>query len=274
MKLKRKLLKIILIILVAVIILAALIFHFAGEYLIKTGIETAAVKALSVGVYIDDLDLALTKGDVTIKGLTVNNPPGYKSENLLQLKKCYVNTNLSSLLSDTVIIRRLHLDGMNVTIEQKGFTNNLQQVLNSIERRPEKPDKKTKKLEIEELQISDVTVNATLIPIPGQSENVSMKLSRITMKNLGGDNKLDTAALTQTIFLELATDIAKKGTDILPRDAVKTIRSTLEETFDVGKAATKEGQKVLEKGKEIGEGVIKGIEGILKPEDEKKTPEK
>jgi len=43
------------------------------------------------------------------------------------------------------------------------------------------------------------------------------------------------------------------------------MKKTLETTLDIGKAATKEGGKLIEAGKDVGKGVVEGLKGLLKP---------
>ncbi|KKM22129.1 hypothetical protein LCGC14_1628510, partial [marine sediment metagenome] len=99
---------------------------------IKAAVESAATKSLGVDVSIGNIGLAILKGGVTIDDLIVQNPPGYKHENLLELGHGAVSVNIMSLLKDTVHIREIKLDGLNMVIEQKGFSNNLQDLINSL----------------------------------------------------------------------------------------------------------------------------------------------
>ena len=63
---------------------------------------------------------------VTIDGLQVANPPGYKNEYLLELNKGKVAVSLGSLLSDTIHIKEINLDGTKLAIEQKGSVQQCQ----------------------------------------------------------------------------------------------------------------------------------------------------
>ena len=121
------------IILVIIILIAVLLlgFELFGEHIVKVGIETAGTKALSVGVDIDDLDLSIYSGKVGLEGLRVNNPAGYENEYLLEMNEGKVKTSMKSLLSDTVEIESILLDGIALTVEQKGLLSNLNDMISS-----------------------------------------------------------------------------------------------------------------------------------------------
>ncbi|MBA7716963.1 hypothetical protein ES703_126048 [subsurface metagenome] len=107
-----------------------------------------------------------------------------------------------------------------------------------------------------------------LLPVPGKIGTISLKLSPIKMTDLGSDNKLDTAALTGKILLALADGVAKQGVGVLPKEILDPMKKTLETTLDISKAATKEGGKLIEAGKDVGKGIVEGFKGLLKPKKE------
>jgi hypothetical protein len=248
-----------------VILLAVLIitFHLIGNDLIKSGVEKAASSALGVPVTIKDIDLSILRGRVHIEGLVIKNPPGYANETLLELGEAAVNLNIGSLMSDTVKIQLIKLDGMKLTIEQKGLSNNLEEILDKIPKEEQKAEKKPeeegKNLHIKHLEITNTNVMVKLLPIPGKSDTVSLPLDPIIMDNLGTDQKLRTGELTAKVIKAIAMGVAKQGAGILPNEMVKGIGSSLDKATEMGKAATEEGKKALESGKEA----VEGIKGLL-----------
>lgn len=260
---------ILLAILILVVVGVILIHLFAGRA-VKIGIEAAATKTLNVGVSIDDVDLSVLRGKLGLQNLVINNPPGYQHKKLLELKDAKVEVNVRSLLSDVVNIREIKLDGVNVVLEQRGVSgNNLQDVINSIPTKDKKESEPSgKKLHIDNLEISGITVKVKPLPLPGRADTISLKLKPIKMTNLGSDNKLDTAALSGKILLAIAGGVAEQGVGVLPKDIVNTMKSTLDKTIDLGKAASEGGGKLIDVGKDAGKEIIKGLEGLLKPKKE------
>ena len=162
--------RIILIVVLLLILGVSILFDIFAEGLVKVGVETAATKQLNVRVTLADVDLSLMAGGIAIKGLVISNPPGYEHENLLELKKAKVNVDIRSLLGDVVKIEQIKLDGIDITIEQRGLANNnLRDIIKSIPKKPkgkapaeEKPKageeaKPSKKLQSKELATTNVT---------------------------------------------------------------------------------------------------------------------
>ena len=130
-----------------VVILLVLIVGFSifGAGMIKSVVEKTASSTLGVPVTIKSIDLSILRGKVEIKGLVVNNPPGYANETLLELGDGVVNLDIGSLMSDTIKIQLVKLDNTKLTIEQKGLTNNLNEIVNKLPKEEKEAAPKTEK---------------------------------------------------------------------------------------------------------------------------------
>jgi hypothetical protein len=287
---KKKVLKSIIIIVLVLVILVVMLIHLFGDRALKAGIETAATKALGVDVTIGDLSLSLLKGKLELRDLVIDNPPGYQHPELLNFGRANINISVTSLLSDTVEIEQMQFEDITMVIEQKGLTNNLKEVLNALpsgqtapKDTTDEPDTEAKKLHIDNLEISNVTVKAKLLPIPGKADTVTLKVAPIKMTDLGSDDKLSTAKLTGKVLAAIATGVAKQGGGLLPKDLVGSLNTTLkdkgalfidtgkevfESSKDIGKDALDSskdiGKDIIEGGKDVGEGVGEALKGLFK----------
>jgi hypothetical protein len=255
---------------ILIILLVLIIgFNIFGASMIKTVVEKAASSTLGVPVTVKSLSLALLRGKVEIQGLVVNNPPGYANPTLLELGDGVVNLDVGSLMSDTIKIKLIKLDNTKLTIEEKGLTNNLSEILNKLPKEEKKEpapttekkpaptaEKPGKNLTVTKLEITGTNVQVKLLPIPGKSDTISLKLDPIVMENLGTDKKLSIASLIGKVMGALATGIAKQGTGLLPDGMVKGIGSTFDKTAELGKDAMKGST-------EAGKGVVEGVKGIF-----------
>jgi len=274
-KLRKVLLGIVIGIVILIIAVVVLVNLFA-DCAVKIGIETAATKALNVGVSVDNVKLSIMAGKLALENLVINNPPGYQYDKLLQLQNAKIEVDIRSLLSDTVNIKEIKLDGAEVVLEQKGVTgNNLQDIIKAIPAGPKTEagaQPSGKKLHIDNLELSNVTVKAKLMPIPGKADTVTLKLAPIKMTNLGGDNKLDTAALSSKILVAITQGIAEQGAGLLPDDMLGSLKSTLAKTAELGKEVLKTGENlgkdVLKTTEDLGKGLSEGFKGLLKPKKE------
>ena len=273
----KKSLKAVWVILLAFLILAAVVaiaIDIFVDRAFKTGIEVAATKALNVRVSVGKIDLSIMAGKLGISNLLINNPPGYQYDKLLELKDAQIEVDVKSLLGERVNIREIKLDGVNIFLEQRGVSgNNLQDVIKTVSdgRKAEgKSEKGGRKLHVDNLEISNVTVKAKLLPVPGKADTITLKLDPIVMTDLGSDNKLDTAELSRKILIAIVTGVADKGTGVLPKEMTIAMKLTLDTTIELGKTATKEGKKLLEEGEDSGKELIEGFKGLLKkPKEEK-----
>ncbi len=168
-------------------------------------------------------------------------------------------------MSNTIKIQLVKLDNTTLTIEQKGLTNNLNEILAKLpkEEATPKTGKPGKNLTVDKLEITNTNVRVKLLPIPGKSDTISLKLDPIVMENLGTDKKLSVASLVAKVMGALAVGVAKQGAGVLPDDIVKGIGSTLDKTAEFGKDAVKVGQKALEKTTDAGKGAFEGIKGLF-----------
>lgn len=270
----------ILFVIIALAIVVVVLVHIFGNRALKAGIETAATKTLNVTVSVGDVDLSIVGGRVGLQNLIINNSPDYQYDKLLELKSAKIKVDVWSLLSDTVKIKEIKLDGANVVLEQKGFSNNINDVIKAIPAKQEQPAEPAgKKLHIDNIDITNTKVNVKLLPVPGKIDTLTLKLAPIKMTNLGSDNKLNTAALASKILFAIANGIAEQGTDILPKEMVGSLVSELKrvgaltdtllgqgtEILDTGKDA---GKEVLEKGKDLEEKATGILKGLLKPKEE------
>jgi len=268
MKAKKIILNFIVLPLVILVVVVLLALFLVGNTVIKTGVEVAGTKALGVPVTVKNINLSIFRGKVMIQGLVVKNPPGYANDTLLELGEAVVSLDIGSLMSDTIKIQLVKLDGTKVTMEQKGLTNNLKEILDKLPKGAEEeakaePKGKSKNLNITRLEITNTNVKVKLLPVPGKSDTVSMNIDPIIMTDLGSDKKLSIGVLSAKVLGAISMGIAKQGTGLLPKDMVSGISSALDMTSLIGEGATKEGLKMLETTTGGGKDVIEGLKGIL-----------
>jgi len=258
-------------ILLLLVILAVIGARLFADNAIKTSIEVAGTKTLQVDVEVTKASLAFLKGSLALQRVTIGNPPGYQHAQLLQLDNAHTTVEAKSLLSDVVKIKTMQLEGIELVLEQRGLTNNLQEIIDSI---PEDVNKYSagKELQIDVLEISDITVKAKLLPIPGKIDTLTLRLTPLKLTDLGTNQKMDVASLTTKILLAISGGIAKQGAGVLPDGMVSALGSALGMTTDLG-------TKLLEVGVDGSEGLIKatgklgkdlgrGIQGLLSPKKE------
>ena len=255
--------------LLVVVFLGAIAVSLFADNAVRVAVEKAGTKALDVPVDIEKAKLSIIGGTLGLQDLTVANPPGYQQKTLLDLTRGDIRVDTKSLLSDTIAIRDIKLDGMKVTLEQKGLDNNLHEVIKSL-----REDQTTsgKTLYVDHLEITNITVDVKLLPIPGQIDTLTFKLAPVKMTNLGRSEPMDLATLTTKILLAVAAGIAKQGGDVLPQDMVTGLTNVLSKALDIGRVIFGNGatagssqEKAAEK---LGKGITEGLKDLLGPKSE------
>ena len=215
----------------------------------------SATKTLNVEVSVSDAELSIMSGKLVLQNLSIGNPPVYRHDKLLVLKNTEIEIEAKSLLSDVVNIRQITIDHVDVIIEQHSVSeNNLHDVLQAASEITDE----WKKLRIDHLEISDITVKVDLMTNSGPTEPVTLVLSPIRMTNLGRDNKMDVSALLKEIIFAIADSVVEEGIGVLPKDIIGTMTSTLSKTINLG-------TRIIEGKEDIGREITEGLKGLLKP---------
>ena len=264
MRKRRKPFKLTFVIVLVLAIAAIIGVNLLADNAVRVAVETAGTKALSVGVEVGATKLSITGGSLSLHNLTVANPPGYQHDTLLTLHQGDVQVQTKTLLSDEIQINDIQLDGMDLFIEQKGLSSNLQDVIEAAQRK-ELPS--GKKLYVETLELTNVTVSVKLLPTSNQIDTVTLKLAPIKMTDLGKDETLDMTTLTTKIMEAIAAGIAQQGTDVLPKEMINGLTSVLGTAINLGRI-------IFGTDQGTSEGVQKGVEGITEGLKDILTPKK
>lgn len=248
--------------LLVLIIAGALVFSLFGDKLIRVAVETGAKAALQVDVRLEKVSTSLLRGKVELNNFEIDNPEGYEHETFMEMGHVLVDLNTSSLIGgDTIEIDVIQLEDLRLVIEQKGLGSNINEILDNLpESKPadseseSKPaeEGKGKNLLIKVLEINNIEVQAKLLPTPGRADTVKITVPPIRMEDIGSDEKVDIAVLTGKIIRKISEGIAKAGTDQLPTDMVGSL----------GEDLSKQGKKLLEGGKGVGEEATEALKGI------------
>ncbi len=256
----RKLLKAVLFIIVVLVVLAIVgvvaVALFADK-IVQTAVEEAGTKTLNVPVGVGKADVAILRGAVGLQKITVANPAGFQGPALLTLERVNVTADAGSLLTNEVHITDMQLANMEVFVEQQGLQNNLYEVIKPL-REPRAPT--GKRLLIDTLEISNITVHASLSGVPGKPQTAQFTLGNIMMTDLGRDERMDTAVLISKIILAVAAGIAEQGGGILPKETVGEITGILDKAIDIsrmifGSPQTGDPNRTGDLGKSVTEGL-------------------
>ncbi len=253
----------------AVLVIALLVVLASVNTIARSAVEVAGTTALGVQTKLDGANVGVFDGDVTLSGLVVSNPEGFKTPHFLSLKQGRLKVTMDSLLSETVEAPLLEFSGIDVNLERSSAGANYQIILDhsksSSGSSTSKGEGSKKKFIIGELVIREVTVHAALLP-GGKLTAITMKIPEIKLKEVGSHTTGGVMIqelwpiLTQAILTAASEKLAKD----LPKDVGQSLARAVEQAKkDAGKDG---GSQLLN---DAG-AVMQGIGGLLGGDKERK----
>ncbi len=247
--------------------------------MIKTAVEKFVPEITQTSVRLDDVDISLFQGKMSLNGLSIGNPAGYGSEQAFGLNKVVVMFDPRSVLTDKIIIQQVLIDGTLVSAEatyQNGeITSNLTQIQKNVETYLSKMTSSSQekaKVQREEttsaaqnskqLVIRDLQINNTALTLGLMQKTMTIHLPNIHQKNIGEkgkpfDWKKAIAYIFDLISVESVKGTIKGVKDFAQKNALDLINSA----NMLGSTAKEKAQNVLDKTTEGAGGVLKGLLG-------------
>jgi hypothetical protein len=116
---------------ILIMVAVCLVLFWLGPVVEKT-IERIAPKAAGVAVDIEKLYIYPLRGIVELNGLFVGNPEGFANESAVELKSFRINLDLSSLFTDTIIVREILIESPVFTYERQLKTDNIKEIQKNV----------------------------------------------------------------------------------------------------------------------------------------------
>ncbi|MFN0206506.1 MAG: AsmA family protein [Planctomycetota bacterium] len=252
--------KILIIISVLIILAFVGVMYFAGS-IVRAGVEKGAQYVLQVDTKVGGGRLNILSGNVGLSGMSIGNPPGFKSDRAMFLDDIDISVSVGSLTSDTIVIDHITINKPEITIDTDIVRTNLGALMDNVkkstgggEKKPDDSGAAQKKLKVGKVKILGAKVRVSESVLGGLGTSIT--LPDIEMNEVGtGANKDETdfPTLVKSIIEELVKSIVKNGAG-LPGSLGDLIKN---ESGNILKDA---GGAV----KKTADDVIKGVGGIFK----------
>lgn len=191
------------VILICIILLIIAIFVVPGMIL-KPAIEKTGSELLNTTVTVDSASLSLLSGTLDIKNLKLRNPEGYSAGNAANIGSFNVKLDIMSLLSPTIIVNDIQVTNSSVLLEINENGSNFSTFLKTLKANDgtdisksgdittdstpaTSSTKPQKKVIIDHLKISEVTVKLALSQKSTQGFEAELPLPEIEMTDIGKD---------------------------------------------------------------------------------------
>lgn len=230
--------------------------------LVKTGVETMGPKVLGVPVTLEDVDISLLSGGTdmgaSLDQLVIKNPEGYETAYAFSLPNIRVRVDRNSVLTDTVVIEEVLIDGPAITFEGSLTGSNLGDIQDNVKRstgadsddkveekaeKHEDGEEPEKKVHIKLVTMKNAKINLSLFG--GQTETIELALPDFEIRDIGkeaGGTSLQAASakIFDAIYGAIIKAVTKSG-KLIPK-SLEQFGKTGEE---IGKSAEKVGKELL-----------------------------
>ncbi len=186
----KKLLRILLA-LVALIVVALTVAVLLIDSIAKAAVEKGASYALGVETTVEELDLSLTRGRLTMDGLRIANPPGFSSSHLMRSGRFDLELRTASIFGQTVELRKFEIDGLDVNIEQKLLGSNVSKVLENLKRFETAGDADEapgKKVRVDRVIVRNVVAHFHLLPALAPAGPITVEVPEIELTGVTSDD--------------------------------------------------------------------------------------
>ena len=213
----------VLVALIAIVTIGALVLSFTIDGIVKSNIESTTSEMLNTSVTVDDVSLSILDGNGSIDGITIHNPEGFSNNPAIQLQQISMSVNLSSLLSDTVIVNELRIQQHELYFEQKATGNNFNALTENLSGTSESDYN----LIVDYLQVNEGRV--TLTSDIGEERTAEAGFSQIEIEGIGrqGNNTVE-----QTMRQILEPILQKALQEAVERGLMDKAKEKLQDLLD------------------------------------------
>ena len=191
---------------IVIIAVAGAVYYFASnvDSIVKAVIERYGSEATQSSVTLKSVALSFTEGSGALGTLAVKNPKGFSSADAMTLGEIKVTLDISTLQSNTIVVKDVTILQPTVLYEYAGAGANLETIQKNVQSYAAKfsggktaPDQAAgnpsqaasqqpeKKVIIENLVIRDGKITATHQALQGRT--ISAALPNIQLKDIGKD---------------------------------------------------------------------------------------
>lgn len=216
--------------------------EFKADEIAKNIIESEATKAAEREVKIDNLKIDFLKEQVTLKNITIKNNDGFPGD-LLKIKDVKIITNLKSVISDTVEIKLVDLNGINfqykVLIRNGQIVDNLSLINQALKQERSGQGKSSKNDKIYPAKEKDknflikklVFKNAYAQVISEDLKiNTNTRLSNMEFLNVG--NTKNANHFKDVVAMILTNVVSKVQNDVLKQKIKQKFESKLKDILN------------------------------------------
>jgi hypothetical protein len=229
------------IVIVLLVVAAVVVVFLSLNSIVKKGVETVGPQVTKVSVTLGAADISPLSGSGRLSKFVVGNPEGYKTPSAIQFDDIKLGVSISSLMSDTIVVNEVNIQGAQVTLEGSNLENNLLKILNNVKGNnastPAEPkstnaapaaqgSKSSKKFMVKDLVIEGTKANLEMDIVGLGHQSKSITIPTIHLQNIGtAENGVTVEQLTEDILKPLVTQIVQSAADAFAGKALNDLKN-------------------------------------------------
>jgi hypothetical protein len=240
-------------------------------------IEAGCTKALGVETSVGLVRVGLLTGTFSVRGLRIANPPGFETDHFFTLGRLHFEVPPESLREETIVVRLLELDNVDVSLETVDKKANYDVILDNLNRfsKTGSADPNAKKsadqdgeggkgLVIHEAVIRDIIARIDLGTVSGKADRVEVEIPelRIHPNKNTGSAEVSVAQMTQVIVTAVLTGIAKNAPAALAKGLFQGLGGLASVTLEFPGALSTGATRVGGAAVKLGGGAVDAIKGL------------
>lgn len=262
---------------VVVVVIAAAVFFLWSNLgsVIKAAIEKYGSEITQAKVSVSDVELSASSGEGALKGLTVGNPAGFKTDNAFRLGAVSLKVDTATITGDPIVIKEVVIQAPEVTYEWASGGSNLDAIKRNVDAFTQKmgggssaasDEGPGKKVIIENLYVRDGRVDVAAGFLQGKK--MGAPLPTIHLKDIGKEEQGASAGevaekVISAIIASAGKAVSSLNLDDLAKKAGEQLGAVKGQAADVMKKATEGTGGAGDALKEGAAGAGDAIKGLL-----------
>lgn len=245
---------------VVIVIGAGVLLWFNLGSLVKAAVEEVGSDVTQVSVTLSEVDVKqLTDGSAALRGLTVGNPAGFKSDAAFKLGEISIMVEPATVTKDVIVVKEVVISKPQIMYEFGPQGSNIGRIQKNVQQRSggssegesEPSGEGTPKIVIEDLYVRDGTIDVNVDLLQGKQ--VGTALPTIHLQDIGKQGGKNVGASPAEIAQTVIAAISQYATKAIGKLDVGAVKDALNKELaagaaDAGKALGQKGGDALKQG--------------------------
>jgi hypothetical protein len=166
-------------------------------------IERDTSERLGVETEIRALLLRPISGILSLRGLSIANPPGYAGS-FLEVERARGELDVATLRREVIEVREITLSGVEVTLEEARGGSNYDAIVSKLGKPAPSAGSAGPSVHVSDLYVREITAHLRLAPAPP----LTLEIPEIHLQGLGGPGGASSGEITAEVVRAILTSVA------------------------------------------------------------------